>query len=161
MGDVRRFDVFARFIASHIPERKRKDLRVADVAAGKGMLSWALRENGFRNVTPFEPFPRKGGQVRRLGIQARNFEGGDFDLIVGMHPDEATDVILDEASKTGARVFVVPCCAKVTRWTYWGARSGLRDWVEHLKRESARRDLELAEARLSMTGANIVLWGGP
>lgn len=166
MGDVRRFDVFARFIASQIPERKRKDLRVADVAAGKGYLSFALREHGFRCITPFEPSPRKGGQVRRLGIQVRNFEGGEFDLIVGMHPDEATDVILDVAAKTKARAIVVPCCVRPVRWTFWGNQGPHRDadtnhfraWVTHLKRESDRRGLRLNEALLEMTGRNVVLW---
>jgi hypothetical protein len=73
MGDVRRFDLFARFIAGLVPPSDRLSMRVADVAAGRGMLTWALRQHGFTNVVPFEPKPRRGGQVRRLGIQVRDF----------------------------------------------------------------------------------------
>ena len=65
MGDPRRFDLFANFIANLVPPAERLTMRVADVAAGKGYLSWALRAHGFRNIVPFEPAPRRGGQVRR------------------------------------------------------------------------------------------------
>lgn len=156
MGDRRRFDIFADFIARQI---KDKSARIADVAAGGGYLSFALRERGFKYITPFEPYPRRGGQVRRLGIQARLFDDGSkFDVLVGMHPDEATDVILDEAIKHRLRAIVVPCCAKPTRWVYWGAKGSVRDWCASLKRQAERRGLWLNETILKMTGANTVLF---
>lgn len=161
MGDRRRFDVFARFIARQVPTRRRAELRVADVAAGKGALSFALREHGFRRITPFEPDPRRGGQVRRLGIRAQFFtaeHAQDFDLIVGMHPDEATDCILDGAAAVGAMAIICPCCAKPTAWTYWGAKSS-RPWIRHLVEQSARRGLRLSETTLPISGASTVLWG--
>lgn len=162
MGDRRRFDLFARFIANQVPKSIRGDVRVADVAAGMGALSFALREHGFRKITPFEPSPRRGGQVRRLGIRAQLFDAEaarEFDLIVGMHPDEATDCILDGAAAAGKMAIVCPCCAKPTAWTYWGQRS-TAPWLRHLMAQSALRGLNLSRTVLPMSGANHVLWGG-
>jgi hypothetical protein len=163
VGDKRRFDLFARFIAFKIPVSMRADLRVADVAAGRGYLSFALREHGFRRIVPFEPFPRRCGQVYRLNIQVREFNSKlaeGFDLLVGMHPDGATDCILDGAAKFGAMAIISPCCIRPNAWVYWGDKLSHKDWQAHLKKEAMRRGLELQEDRLPMTGANVVLYGG-
>lgn len=163
MGDPRRFDLFASFVAGLVPRADRLLMRVADVAAGKGALSWALRQHGFLNIVPFEPKPRRGGQVRRLGIAVRDFTSADadgFDLIVGMHPDGATDCILDGAARTGALVAISPCCVRPNAWTYWGSKQSNTEWHEHLVAQSAHRGLALQQGRLKMTGANAVMWGG-
>jgi hypothetical protein len=160
MGDLRRFTVFADFIAEHVRDRS---VRIADVAAGKGALTWALRERGFRHIVPFEPAPRRGGQVTRLGMQVRDFRpelAEGFDLLVGMHPDAATDCILDGAARSGASVVVSPCCVRPNVWTYWGSRRSHRQWHDHLVLQAARRGLRLQTDRLRMTGANAVMWGG-
>lgn len=162
MGDARRFDLFARFVATLVPPAERIRLRVADVAAGRGMLSWALRQHGFLNIVPFEPAPRRGGQVRRLGIQVRDFTpdlAKGFDLIVGMHPDAATDCILDGGAKHGALVAVCPCCVRPNAWTYWGNKQSHRQWHEHLMTQSERRGLKLQTGQLKMNGANTIMWG--
>lgn len=164
MGDPRRFDLFARFVANLVPPSERGDMRVADVAAGKGYLSWALREHGFRRITPFEPKPRRGGQVRRLGIRAQNFEPGharDFDLVVGMHPDAATDCILSGAALSGALAVVCPCCVRPNAWSYWGNGRSHAEWRAHLVARSAEAGLPLEVGRLKMNGANCVMWGRP
>jgi hypothetical protein len=162
MGDPRRFDLFARFVANLVHPSERGDLRVADVAAGKGFLSWALREHGFRRITPFEPSPRRGGQVRRLGIRVHDFlpeHARDFDLVVGMHPDAATDCILAGAATHGALAVVSPCCIRPNAWAYWGNGRSHQEWEEHLVSRSAVEGLHLETGRLKMTGANRVMWG--
>lgn len=162
MGDRRRFDVFARLIAGLVAPAERLAMRVADVASGKGALSWALREHGFAAITPFEPAPRRGGQVRRLGIQVRDFEPAHargFDLIVGMHPDGATDCMLEGAARSGALVVVCPCCVRPNAWTYWGGRNDRRAWVDHLVARAAQSGLALEQGQLAMGGSNTVLWG--
>lgn len=162
MGDPRRFDLFARFIARLVPYGERMRMRVADVAAGKGSLSWELRRHGFLNITPFEPKPRRGGQVRRLGIAVTDFTPGmaeNFDLIVGMHPDGATDCILDGAARFGALAVISPCCVRPNAWPYEGGPRDHGAWHEHLVAQSAARGLALQQGRLSMTGANAVMWG--
>lgn len=162
MGDPRRFDLFARFVASLIHPSERGDMLVADVAAGKGYLSWALREHGFRRITPFEPAPRRGGQVRRLGIRVQAFRpehARDFDLVVGMHPDAATDCILSGAALHGKLVVVCPCCVRPNAWSYWGNGQSHAEWEVHLVDRSAADGLELTVGRLKMNGANRVMWG--
>lgn len=163
MGDKRRFDLFAKFVASQIRPSIRGDVRVADVAAGKGGLSFALREHGFRNIVPFEPLPRRGGQVRRLGIRAQEFmpaHASEFDLIVGMHPDGATDCILAGAALHRKMAIVSPCCVRPNAWTYWGSKVSHKDWHAHLLRRSAEAGLVLQVGALKMTGANTIMWGG-
>lgn len=174
MGDSKRFNLFACFIEHHSPN---KSVRIADVAAGKGYLSLALRQLGFKNVFPFEPNPR-GKKIRGLNLQARNFdprqEKDRFDIIVGMHPDAATDIILDEAIKTRAKTFIVPCCAIPSRWIYWEQpiphfnRNGIPPersntafsrWIHHLEKESLKKGLRLKKELLPMQGRNIVLFG--
>lgn len=161
MGDPRRFDLFARFIANLIPPASRGSLRVADVASGKGTLSFALREHGFARITPFEPSPRRGGQVRRLGIVVRDFrpaDAADFDLIVGMHPDAATDCILSGAALYRRIAVVSPCCVRPNAWTYWGSKTSHKQWHEHLLRRSAEAGMRLNVGQLRMNGANTVMW---
>jgi hypothetical protein len=162
MGDKRRFDCFADFIASRVSD---KSVRIADVACGKAYLSWALKSRGFKHISPFELFPRRaaGGLVRRLGLQVRAFTpeiAKDFDLIVGMHPDEATDICLHGAATNGAMVFVVPCCIRPNQWTYWGARGNYKDWISHLQTRSKEYGMSLNEGTLPINGRSLVLYGG-
>lgn len=167
MGDSRRFDLFADFIAQQIPN---KHARIADVAAGKGYLSLALRQRGYKNVVSFEPNIRN--KVKGLQYKAQYFEGGDFEVIVGMHPDQATDVILEEAAKSRATAIVVPCCALSTRWTFWNMpqhagrgipihrdTSTYKRWLNHLVIESSKRGLQLNQYLLPMNGRNVILYG--
>lgn len=162
MGDKRRFDLFAKFVANQVPPGRRAGVRVADVAAGKGYLSWALREQGFRHIVPFEPRPRRGGQVRRLNMRVQEFAPAmarDFDVIVGMHPDAATDCILSGAAISGALAVVCPCCVRPNAWSYWGNKASRSAWVRHLVDRSRASGLNLAQTSLPMVGSNVVLWG--
>lgn len=156
MGDKRRFDLFASYIEVRVP----KDARIADVAAGKGYLSFALLRKGFKHVTPFEPDPRRGGQVTRLGMHVENFtseHARDFDVVVGMHPDAATDHILDGCARFGLHGIVVPCCIKPSAWTYWHNRSSHAQWESHLREQSRERGLRVFGDKLKMVGANSVI----
>lgn len=167
MGDKRRFSVFADFIADELNRctavfLPKQELRIADVAAGKGQLTWALKERGFVHVTPFEPYPRKGGHVRRLGMHVREFTpelAKNFDVVVGMHPDGATDCILSGCALYKKLVFIVPCCTRPNAWSYWGPKQSQTAWRAHLVERSEKAGLFLSEGRLRMTGANVVLWG--
>jgi hypothetical protein len=159
MGDRRRFDLFARLIATRIADRSA---RIADVAAGKGYLTFALREQGFRNVVPFEMHHRRktGGKVRRIGLRIEEWRtdyAADFDAVVGMHPDQATDRIPAGCARHGRRGIVVPCCIRPSEWTYWGGQNDHRAWEDHLARESARRGLAVERSLLPMVGANRVI----
>lgn len=161
MGDRRRFDLFADLIQRLVPDRSA---RIADVAAGKGYLSWALRQRGFKHTTPFEPNPRRGGQVTRLGMHVRDFTPGlarDYDVLVGMHPDDATDCILSGAAIARTTAIVVPCCTRPRAWSYWGQRRSYVEWMQHLTLRSQQAGLSIRETTLPMTGRNRVLVASP
>lgn len=164
MGDPARFERFAEFIARNVTDRRA---RIADVAAGKGALTFALLRHGFSHVVPFEPEPRRGGQVTRLGMRVECFEPSfarDFDVLVGMHPDEATDCILCAAAEHGTLAIVRPCCPKPSAWPYAGARrwdtSSFDAWETHLVQASTERGLSVWETSLPIRGRNHVLVAG-
>ena len=90
MADLRRFTVFAQFLAERFDAR-----RVFDVAGGMGKLNEALTARG-RQVFTFDR------RHRRLDVPyvERTFtldEPCDAELVVGLHPDGATRVIIEYA----------------------------------------------------------------
>lgn len=92
MGDSKRFDLLAQYISHNFPVSKYK--RVADVAGGQGTLQQELRKLSYEVVT----FDKRHKHVKSHKIQYKfkYFDSSikeDFDLLVGMHPDEATDVM--------------------------------------------------------------------
>lgn len=147
MGDRRRHLVFADFIAERWPDR---NLRIADVAGGHGALQSKLWLKGYKNIVTFDK--RQKRWTERSHYRYQYFEVDDakeFDLLVGMHPDEASDVILSASMKFDIPCAIVPCCPRPTVWKYGGGR---REWIDHLQRKSgAHRD------KLEMKGANAVL----
>lgn len=157
MGDKRRFELFADLIVAQIPA----GARIADVAAGQGQLTFALRRRGFSRIVPFEPEPRRGGQVVRTGMLVRRFTPADaagFDVLLGMHPDGATEALILGAAAHGATVFVVPCCT-INATTVRGGTLDYEGWVRHLRLLGEHRGLELQETDLPMSGRKLVLWG--
>lgn len=157
MGDPRRFDVFAEFLSRNFP----KESRVADVAGGKGYLQSALRERGFDSVITYDK--RRGRKDRpkmryHYGFFDENTKG-DFDLLVGMHPDEATDVIIREAAKRKANFAIVPCCVKPTVSGYWGNHN-MHDWNSHLIRYATTLGASLRQTELRINGRRLVIYGG-
>lgn len=153
MGDPRRADAFADFIARNWPDPA---LRIADVAGGKGMLNAALFRRGFRNVLTVDTRHKcaSGRTMYRYGRFTLD-TAGDFDLVVGMHPDEATDVLMAWAIIHRVPFAVVPCCARPTVWPFGGRDC---EWVGHLRREAERRGAHVAEAALPITGRGTVLY---
>lgn len=160
MGDSRRFDLFAKVVANNFPPEKFS--RVADVAGGAGYLGIALKERGYGKVILFD---KRKKHVRAKGIDFRYQYFGPsvkdpFDILVGMHPDEATDVIIVEAARRKIPFAVCPCCVKPTAKPYFGQHT-YKLWVEHLKRLAIQLEFKLMETTLPMNGKNIVLVGRP
>lgn len=103
MGDSRRFEVTAKFIA-----RNFNPCSVADVAGGRGSLSKELVKYGFE-CTVIDP---RHNQMPGLKAMHRKFDHSlarKFDLVVGLHPDEATEELCVVAA-SGVRTVIVPCC---------------------------------------------------
>jgi len=159
MGDRKRFRVFADFLAEHFePERHP---RVADVAGGCGRLAVELKKRGYERIWVIDPRAPRGNPWH----ERREFLGAEdpiqVDLVVGMHPDEATLLILEYAAtggkaKAGPVPFAVcPCCYPSEL-----ARYGFRSWVR-LQAGLVERTHQWWVTRLRMRGRNVVLFGIP
>jgi hypothetical protein len=104
-GDPTRFDVLARFIFDRYG---RGVQHIADVAGGQGMLSRVLRKRYNYDAEVVDP---RGWTLRGVGSRTSDFAPDDasyYDLVVGLHPDEATRAVAGAA--TVRPVVLVPCC---------------------------------------------------
>ena len=108
-GDPARFEVVADFVADRFGGRARY---VADVAGGQGMLSRLLNKRGFES----EVVDPRGWTM--VGVASRQEEyradmATYYDLVVGLHPDEALrEVVLSAVARP---TVVIPCCNFWTR----------------------------------------------
>jgi len=158
VGDARRFDLMAGLVAYEFPDR---NLRIADAAGGKGYLSIALVQRGFRDVTMFDrrrTIARKTGAPFRYGGRLFSWTTKEeFGLVVGMHPDEATDHIVMYAANHSVPFVVCPCCIKPDAAVYWGGGREFWTWISHLERLA--KGLVVERRYLRMAGKNLVLIG--
>ena len=108
---------------------------VLDVAGGKGAVSIQLSLSGFVPCTIVDPLVRKHGEklspreakrIRKMGsphpaLLSREFNRttfmddcsdllADVSVLVGLHPDQPTEDILDVALQLQKPLAIVPCC---------------------------------------------------
>ena len=166
MGDRNRALEFACFIDRTFPA----GTRIADVAGGHGELSYWLGKLGRASVV-VEPRPcalprwiqrdlrkrsvREGRlasiEVRRERVQ--DVDLASFDLLAGLHPDQATEPLVRAAVNAGIDFAVVPCCV----FPLDGRHYSYDGWLAHLAGLAPGTRI----ARLPIAGANTVLWRGP
>lgn len=159
MGDPRRFDLFSKLIERAHPAR---EMSIADVASGKGALQAALRQRGYRSVISWDTRKRnaKTRPCYRFGkFDHRNAPRG-YDLVIGMHPDQATDQIIAYAAKHRVPFVVCPCCLLPTASTFWGPHT-FSGWVDHLIEFARAGRMKVEMESLPMVGRNVVLLGVP
>lgn len=147
MADKRRFDLFADLLRARFPDA----VRVFDVAGGQGKLNDALTRRGCRVVT----FDRRHKHLP-VTFAEREFtleEPCECELVVGMHPDGATRVIIDYAAHHQIPFAVVPCCADNSM--------PYKPWMRHLAELAAGKGLRVEEVTLPMEGRARVLLGIP
>lgn len=104
-GDPERFEVVSEFICDRYG---RSVQYIADVAGGQGMLCRILRKKYNYDCEVIDP---RGWTLR--GVPGRTVElslseAGYYDLIVGLHPDEATRAVTQAALIRPA--ILIPCC---------------------------------------------------
>ncbi len=160
MGDRSRFRMFADAIEEQFP--LGKGLKIADVASGKGALQAALRERGFADVTSWDVRHRNAKTRRgyRYGMfDHRNAPRG-YGLVVGMHPDGATDEIIAYACKHKVPFAVCPCCIIESATAFWGAHK-FSAWVDHLCLFAEKRGMHVDTFDLNMAGRSTVIVGRP
>lgn len=104
-GDPGRFDVLADFIY----DRYGRTIRyIADVAGGQGMLCRILRKKHNYVCEVVDP---RGWTLKGVPNRAVEFDpsqAGYYDLIVGLHPDEATRAVAQAA--LFRPTILIPCC---------------------------------------------------
>lgn len=146
MADKRRFDLFASFLVERFGAG-----RVFDVAGGMGKLNESLTRHGC-TVTTFD-LRHKRLPVRYAERIFTLEEPCAADLVVGMHPDGATRVIIDYAAKHRIPFAVVPCCSD----------NGMpyNPWRRHLAELGASHGFEVFEHDLPMEGRARVVAGAP
>jgi hypothetical protein len=108
-GDPTRFEVVAHFIADRFPDARY----VADVAGGQGMLTRILRKRFGFEAEVIDP---RGWALRGVPARAEFYTpamADYYDLVVGLHPDEALRSVVESAGEVA--VLVVPCCNFWTR----------------------------------------------
>lgn len=104
-GDDHRFAVVAEFIS----QRYGRGVRyIADVAGGQGMLCRILRKKYNYDCELLDPRTNTLKGVPRLAETLDPSIADYFDLIVGLHPDEATRAVALAATVRPA--ILVPCC---------------------------------------------------
>jgi len=157
MGDPARFAAFADAIQDRWPDR---DLRIADVAGGKGALRAELYTRGYRRVKVVD---RRRGKTHRDHYLYGRFTDhypDAFQVVVGMHPDQATDQIVAYATRRRVPFAVVPCCVMPSAFAFDGPRHRSA-WVRHLAEVAAGRRFDVVERELPIWGANRLLIGTP
>jgi hypothetical protein len=147
MADKRRFDLFAELLRTTFPTATR----VFDVAGGMGKLNEALTRRGCEVIT----FDRRHKHLP-VTFAEREFtldEPCACDLVVGMHPDGATRVIIDYAAKHGVPFAIVPCCSDNSM--------PYKPWMRHLAELGSGQGLHIFEETLPMEGRARVILGTP
>lgn len=103
-GDANRFDAVSKVVSDRFGKRARY---VADVAGGQGMLARQLNKQGYET----EVIDPRGWTL--VGVPNRQEEykadmADYYDLVVGLHPDEALrDVVVSALLRP---TLVIPCC---------------------------------------------------
>lgn len=104
-GDPARFEVVADYIA----DRYWKSVKhIADVAGGRGMMARILSKKYNYTCEVVDP---RGWVLRGVENRDEPFDPAQaeyYDLIVGLHPDEALRVVAQAA--VVRPVVLIPCC---------------------------------------------------
>jgi len=153
MGDINRGPIFATFIKKQFPKIKT----ILCVADGKGMVARSLANKGFV-VKVIEPKPRLEGNTHKNIIYKKGYftriHSIEEDIIVAMHPDEATIEVIKAATKQKKPFAIVPCCRKAMNPKEI-PNGGFNEWINYLKKIA---EIDVQEKYLKMNGKNLVLF---
>ena len=151
MGDARRNKIFAQFIKRNYPNSKT----ILVVADGLGELASCLMAEGYC-VRVVEAKLRD----RRKRAKGVDFIHGWFtrndpipeDLIIALHPDEATAEVVIAAQKNKKPFAIVPCCILGTEAI---GIKGFHEWIKKLIHLSGG---ECKITTLPIKGQNLVVF---
>jgi len=116
-GDESRFEVVAGFVYEYYGTSVKY---IADIAGGQGLLSKLL---GRKYNYESEVIDPRGYVLRGIKNRACEYSvdmAGFYDLIIGLHPDEAVRPVVESALVKP--VLVIPCCNHWDREKKLGSR---------------------------------------
>lgn len=158
---------------------------VLDVAGGQGDLSWQLSVEYGIPCTLIDPALRRGGALKSwqrralrkrgreeafehfpVSFEEKTFRSGSnqevlrsASVVVGLHPDEATEAIVDVALAEKRRFAVVPCCVFAERFNHRELSPGVPVRTLNQFRAYLRaKDPRIQEDMLDFEGRNKVLY---
>lgn len=157
MADNQRNKVFAAFLRKQLGDHPKN---ILDVACGRGKLTVELQKQfPFANVVGLDPKPR--GNKRRIKFLRGRFPErvkiSQYDLIVGMHPDEATWRIVERSCQNHISFAVVPCCVLHAPRSFPGGNT--IQWAKYMADYAETRCMKVFSCVLGMSGANNVVLG--
>ena len=145
MGDLQRFDRFADFLVKEFPTAQR----IWDIAGGMGKLNEALTARG-RQALTFDVRP-KHLPVPFAERLLMPDEPCTTDLLVGLHPDGATRIIVEYAAQHRLPFAVIPCCSDNSM--------PYKPWVRHIGEIAREAGFAVTEADLKIQGRKRVVMG--
>ena len=152
-GDPERFPIVADLV---FRTYGRSIKYIADVAGGQGMLCRLLRNKYGYEAEVVDP---RGWRIKGVPGREQEFDPADasyYDLVVGVHPDEATRAIVTAA--LGTRTLLVPCC------NFWdrSQRLGTLALVESIEQFYRKYQVRFRRLELDLRGPkNIALLTDP
>jgi hypothetical protein len=152
-GDPARFGAVAHFI----DDRYGSSVTfIADVAGGQGMLTRILRKQHNYDAEVVDP---RGWALRGVPIRQEAFTSElatFYDLVIGLHPDEALPAVVEAALHRPA--IIVPCCNFFDRTR----RLGRDDLLEAIERRLTNERVRVQRQTLDFCGPfNIALVTDP
>ena len=127
-GDNSRFDEVAKFIY----ERYGNTIKyIADVAGGQGLLTKVLNKKYNYESEVIDPRQYQVKGVPNRQTEYKKEMADFYDIIIGLHPDEATRDVVESAHVKP--ILVVPCCNHWDTTTKLGSKELIADMCAYLE----------------------------
>lgn len=150
-GDPGRFEAVAAFVY----DRFGKSVHyLADVAGGQGMLCRILRKKYNYDCEVIDPRGRPMKGVPDRAVELDPSTADFYDLIIGLHPDEATRAVAEAARIRPT--LLIPCC------NFWSEdKLGQAALVEAIEQDYRDQRVRFERVVFSFKGPNIGLVSEP
>jgi hypothetical protein len=125
-GDERRFEIIAEYVYRRFGNSIKY---IADVAGGQGLLSRILNKKYNYEAEVIDP---RGNTLRGVPSNRKEYSpdmARFYDLIIGLHPDEATRAVAESASERP--VLLIPCCNEWDKTQKLGSRELIQAITEY------------------------------
>jgi len=135
-GDSGRFEIIADFVYQRYGDSIRY---IADVAGGQGLLSRLLNKKYNYEAEVIDP---RGYALKGVPSRQREYSSDMaeyYDLIIGLHPDEATREIVESAAYRP--ILLVPCCNEWDKTRKLGSRELVQAIIAFLDKKGIPNEI--------------------